>query len=299
MSDWWLGLAPAQATVDCGGRDHRLKWQNGELRALDHADVENEQTLAALGGQPSTCLEMLGAWERHQDNLRVLVLASRGPTDPLRVPDDAGAHIGIAQPQIVSQPRPGRARRRAVWSSGGGGTFTMTSATRAVARPSGWTAYGPAGRVPRSAQAQNELAALLGLGGGLPDRLVAAVAAAWRERLVRKDRAVARARPQLHAALYGRALAAMRAWVGPAAADASVELIGEGRAPSLTTENGMLHAKLPFGWLIDVWAKDLATIWGRWCLAAESDDGLLWRLTTVAPDLGRPRVVTLQLPGSA
>ena len=44
----------------------------------------------------------------------------------------------------------------------------------------------------QKARAESELLALLGLGGGLPERLVATVAAAWKERL-RQTREAARA----------------------------------------------------------------------------------------------------------
>ena len=76
-------------------------------------------------------------------------------------------------------------------------------------------------------------------------------------------------------------------------------MIGESDQPRLTSEDGVVRAELPFGWLVDVWAKDLATIWGRFCLAAATSDGRTWRLTTVGPDLGPPSLITLQLPDEA
>jgi hypothetical protein len=87
----------------------------------------------------------------------------------------------------------------------------------------------------------------------------------------------------------------MRPWLGGSGLESRLTMIGEGGSPKLTREDGAVRAELPFGWLVDVWAKGLATIWGRFCLAAVSDDGLTWRLTTVGPDLGPPSLVTLQL----
>jgi hypothetical protein len=158
-----------------------------------------------------------------------------------------------------------------------------------------WRAPGPRGRVSRRAQAEDELLSLLRLGGGVPERLVASVAAAWRQRLTQPDRAVARARPQLDAALHGRLFAAMRSWLGGRVVRSELAVIREDDEPRLVSEPGLIRAEVPFGWLVDVWAKDLATIWGRFCLAATTDDGSTWRLTTVAPDLGPPSVIMLGL----
>jgi hypothetical protein len=157
---------------------------------------------------------------------------------------------------------------------------------RVSALQSGWTAYGPSGRASQRAEAENELVALLGLGGGVPERLVATVAAAWRDRLGQRDRSLTRARPQLRAALHGRAFLAMHRWLGGSGLESRLRMIGEGDAPKLIREDGAVRAELPFGWLVDVWAKDLATVWGRFCLAATTEDGLMWRLTTVTLQLG-------------
>jgi hypothetical protein len=58
-----------------------------------------------------------------------------------------------------------------------------------------------------------------------------------------------------------------------------------------------VHADLPFAWLAEVWSKGLATVWGRFCLDAKSDDGRRWTLTTVGPDLGDSAPLTLELSG--
>ncbi len=285
MNAWWLGLAPAQATVSCGGNEHRLHWEAGELQALDHGDVEGELALAALGGQRYTCMDMLGAWERHSDDLRVLVLGSRGARDQVVVQQDLSTQLGGAGPQSSPVAGPQVRRARAGFAAIG----------QVALRPSGWTAYGPSGRASKQAAAENELLALLGLGGGLPARLLAGVAAVWRERLTQPDGAFARVRPQLHAALHGRAFAAIGAWLGQSELRLELKMVRERGEPRIATEHGVVRAELPFGWLVDVWAKDFATIWGRFCLSAASDDGRVWTLTTVSPDLGRPSLVKLEL----
>ena len=250
MNPWWLGLAPAQATVTCGGAEHRLRWEAGELTALDHEDPEAERALAALGAERCTCVDVLDAWAGHRDDARVLVLASRGQIDPLAPPGDEVAQFGIAQPAIVGgftvrgrgagrvqrpRRRPATVRRAGAsvsYAAGRGGGFFGPGA-------------GPTGSMARKAEAEDELIALLGLGGGLPE---------------------------VH-----------------------LTMIGDGGEPSLATEDRAVRARLPFGWLVDVWAKGLATIWGRCCLAANTDDGQAWELVTVGPDFGRPTPIRVEL----
>jgi hypothetical protein len=295
--EWWKSLSPAQASVECGGERHRLRWENGTLHALDHGDAESERTLAALGGQSCTCLDLIEAWNHHRDDLRVLVLGSRGPTDILAVQDEVATQLGIIRPQAVTA---GVALASSVTRSSAMRTQRMSAMGRR--RSSGLTAYAPVGghpppsaRISQKAQAENELLALVALGGGLPDRLTATVAAAWKERLQHSRRPPARSRAQLHAALHARVFAAIRSWLGASGPASQLKMIGKNGKPKLISEDGYVRAELPFGWLTDVWAPGLATIWGRFCLAATSDDGRRWRLTTVGPDLGSPSVVTLQL----
>jgi hypothetical protein len=56
MSHWWTGIPPAQATVSSGGHTHALRWETGELSAIDHGDPEPQVTVA---GQMRPCLELL------------------------------------------------------------------------------------------------------------------------------------------------------------------------------------------------------------------------------------------------
>jgi hypothetical protein len=200
MTEWWTGIAPAQATVECGGGRHRLHWADGRVVALDHDDPEGERALAALGGQRCTCIDLLDAWDRHANDPRVLVLARRGPRDPLVDQVDPRQ-----QGSMVA--RPVRAPRAA----------SVSSTTFAIAG-SGGSPFRPLGRTSAAARAEAELQALLGLGGGLAERLSGSVAAAWRERLAHRERTVAGVRRQLHAALYGRVLATISAWLGELAA---------------------------------------------------------------------------------
>ncbi|MGO9975212.1 MAG: hypothetical protein ACLP01_20910 [Solirubrobacteraceae bacterium] len=315
MSDWWVGIAPAQVTVACGVEQHRLRWEGGALRALDHADLEGERTLAALGGEPCACVELLDAWDRHRDDPRVLALASRGPADRLAPQGEEQGPYGTAGRQVLG-PRSSNVARLsssgastagprvlgprssnvARLSSSGAG-FVGRTAALGVQSVRGRALAGPQAGRTKQERMEEELIALLGLGGGLPERLQASVTATWRQRIASRERGVARVRPQLHAALYGRVLATVGAWLGGSGQRVRLTMIGERGRTRVTEEDGAVAAELPFGWLADVWCRDLALVGGRLCLAAATEDGgRTWSLTTVAPDLGRSAVVTLALP---
>lgn len=85
---WWTGIAPAQAHVKCGGGTHTVRWEAGRLVAVDHDDLDDEATLAALAGEPLPCIELVRSWQRRRNDPRVLTLGSRGPTDLLAAADD-------------------------------------------------------------------------------------------------------------------------------------------------------------------------------------------------------------------
>jgi hypothetical protein len=132
---------------------------------------------------------------------------------------------------------------------------------------------------------EGELIELLTLGGGLPDRLQAHAAATWTRRLRTGHANLPGALPQLHAALYGRVLAALRLWLGDPALAIDLELIDPADARHLQRVDDRITVALPFAWLSEAWAPGLTTIFGRLCLAADTADGIHWTLDTVAPDL--------------
>jgi hypothetical protein len=303
MNPWWLGLGPAQAIVTCGEHNHRLRWAEGALTAVDHEDPEAERALAALGGQRCTCVDVLDAWARHEGDQRVLVLASRGPADPIAAHADWTAQLA-ARPRAITAAMPTPARVSAPQLLRRPGR-RRAKAARATARASGsgWTAYapaspGPVGRIPRGTEPESELVALLGLGGGLQDRLVATVAATWARRFEQPGPELSEARPSLTASMQGRLSAAVQSWLGRADVAVELELIEDGRAPDLAERGGAIQAALPFDWLAEVWARGLATIFGRFCLAASTDDGRAWTLTTVGPEFGPPAPIRVELPAA-
>ena len=282
MTPWWLSLPEAQATIDCGEQTHRLRWQQGDLQAVDHEDIEAERTLAALGDQRCACADVLDAWARHASDLRVLVLASRGPTDPLAIQADQAASPSapIARPRRPGRSRPGR--------RASGIAFLATRAGPGGTRQS-------AGPIAP----EDELQRLFSLGGGLPERLVATVVSEWATRLARPDATHQTAHAQLHAALYGRVTAAVRNWLGEPDREIELRMIGNGDTPTLVEgDQGLLRAELPFQWLADIFVRGLATVWGRFCLTATTTDGQHWTLSTITPDLGPAQPMTVQLPAS-
>ena len=163
-------------------------------------------------------------------------------------------------------------------------------ARRSVAQSIGATGGGGIGGGDDEAE---RLATLLSLGGGVSRRLLATVAAHWQARFAAApDAELQRCPPQLEAALYGRVLASLVAWLGQRAVGLDLELIPAGELPSLrTAAGGELRARLPFGWLVDVWGRELEVFWGRFCLTATTVDGHDWELRASAPELGEPAVI--------
>ena len=311
MTPWWLGLGPAQATVTCGEHSHRLRWSNGALHAVDHDDPEAERALAALGGQRCACVEVLDAWTRHEADPRVLVLASRGAADPVAAeaswtaqlagrrgtlataPPIAGSMSGgwVGRPRVTPAQllrRPSRRRSAAKAKVTGGASMANISQTLA-----------PIGQIPLRSEPESELVALLGLGGGLPDRLVAGVAAAWARRFEEPGPELSEARASLRASMEGRLWTSVRGWLGRIDVPIALDLIEDRRAPSIGDHEGTIRAALPFDWLAEVWSRGLAVVFGRFCLAASTEDGLAWTLTTVGPDFGPPAPVRVELPAAS
>ncbi len=65
--------------------------------------------------------------------------------------------------------------------------------------------------------------------------------------------------------------------------------------PMLRQGDGGIHANLPFRWLAEVWASQLVTVAGRFCVAATTS-GNRWTLSTIGPDLSELRPVVVELP---
>jgi hypothetical protein len=253
--DWSIGIAPASATVECGAESHTVEWRDGRFSVPAHADPEGERALAALGGQPCACVQLLDAWERHAADPLVLVLGPRGRSR------------GRPSRGVPRRRRPG-ALRRAVpvpavgWRGG-----------------AGWWSYpGAPGASIVTGEPMGGLELLLGLDGEIPHRLVAGVAAALVDRS--GDPALG---PTLHAALYGRLLATFWRWPEPAT-DVTLHM-SHGEAGLVRNRDGELTATLPFTWLTEVWARELELVDGELTLSAHPGAAGTWELVTVDRDM--------------
>ena len=238
MTHWWASIPPAEVTVPCGGDTHTVRWEAGELIAVDHSDPEGDVTLA---GESVPCLELLRTWSRRADDPHVLTLASRGPTDPLDIDID-GLRFDYGEPRH---------------------------------------------------QTEEQTLRLLAAGGRLPDRLQATTAAIWTRRLRTGHAALGTARPQLEAALYGRVLRTLRAWLGEPQLTVELTMIGHEEQRRIVHTADGVEVSLPFSWLSDVWIRGLAVTFGRLCIAADTTDGASWTLDTLGPGLADLRQFTI------
>src|ERR1700760_3606128 len=268
VTDWWLVLDPAEIIVRCGGAGHRVRWEQGRLLACDHGDVEDERALAALGGERFACIELLDAWARHTDDLRALTRAPRDISDPVRSsewissPGARGGYIPVPAWEVRGLPLPSEPRI---------GRFPVY--------PRSWD------------DSEAELIALLGVGGGIGERLIATVAATWAARL--RDGAGTGAQPRLRAALHARVLTTLRSWLAEPELTLSLHSVDDRAARSLRRAGGRVRVELPFAWVSEVWAKGLQIVDDRFCLAATPDAGG-WELETVGRDLGAVERIELE-----
>jgi hypothetical protein len=299
---WWAAFGPAEAPLRCCDAEHRLRWADGKLQAVDHPDAEGELVLAALGSDTSPCLDTVMAWGRHSDDLAVLAVGPRSASDPVTIPaavlDEAAARgmtgqqsLGVAggTSAMIYAHRPALPRR--VASYGGFRAGKRFLGRRPAAQPtrahglvsfsSGWSGSRPlrprgfAGRLgfPGSPHfgwpgaeadpARIELIRLLALGPQFQFRLSAAVAHAWSADGERAGRAE-QVRPALIAALAGRLAPAAAQWLGidPGEVDAAISDEAEWGEITRTGREGdaRLLARLPVGWLAEVWAPGFAVV---------------------------------------
>ncbi len=237
-------LAPAVARIACSDRTHTLLWRDGALHTPDHPDPEAERALASLGGAPCRCVELLDAWAGCAADPRVLVLGPRGSEAAPPLGHDDGPGI-----------RPVRAKSL---------------------RPGSAVMYRRSGSAPgATTETTDPILDCLALGGALPHRLVACAASVLAGRVQEPTLAA-----QLYAALYGRLLVSLGHWLGELP-ELELAMIEAGEPPTLTATGGGVAARIPFHWLIDVWAAGLDTVAGRFTLAADFDPASGGELLTI------------------
>ena len=151
--------------------------------------------------------------------------------------------------------------------------------------PSTSTSTSSGSATGRTGETEEQTLRLLAAGGRLPDRLQATTAAIWARRLRTGHAALENARPQLEAALYGRVLRTLRAWLGEPQLTIELTMIEPAEQRTIVRTAAGIDVSLPFSWLPDVWMRGLAVTFGRLCIDAETTDGSSWTLHTLGPDL--------------
>ncbi|HXW35014.1 MAG TPA: hypothetical protein VEJ87_10590 [Acidimicrobiales bacterium] len=317
---WWNGHAPAEARVECSGELHRVRWEEGRLSVPDHEDVEGERALAALGGDPCACVDVLDSWERHRGDLRILTISSRGAGDVFWS-SGPGPTVGSYPSQVSGAlfgqggQGPFRAAGNFLRPSSSSQSFASrghalggTAVSSRVAGVARSRSGGPvvvgggpvralgssAGTSASPAQLElEEIYSVLFLGGGLFDRLVATVVAIWANREDSGDATDHRA--EMAAALSGRATLALRGWLGDPNQLVEVEMTNPSTSGELLRRDDLIIARLPFRWLSDVWTRGLSVVLGRFSLGLLEASDHRQRVTTVSPDLADVRPVTVSV----
>lgn len=248
---WWAGLAPALATVDCGGATHRVRWSQGALHLDDHDDADAEEALVALGGDPPACFALVALWRAYATEPQLVTLGRRPgeETVGLDAPSGAGGAVSLTVPGAASR-----------------GMAAALERMRAVH------------------QRRADLLRLLSLPTPMIDRLVLSVLAACAERWddddFREEHGL-----RLGAALSVRATPALRRLARRLAGpdcdpDVGVSPLWPGRATPLVaarveTPRPVVTAELPLSWLVDVWGRGISEPGDEFVLAVRDgrDDG--------------------------
>jgi hypothetical protein len=295
--NWYLSLPAAESSVPCGGGTHAVRWEAGRLTLPAHPDAEAELVLGALGGDKPACVSLAETWERHSDDLGVLVAGPRSAADAVTVTWKQIAkqqtHLaGLGTGGPPGPPtRPGTPPQPGTPASGS--RPGLQPPGKAVSRAIGVSGARAAGRrrgaggdeFSRRARERLEVLELLALGREFQFRLSGAVAAAW----AAEDRAQQRAerRPELTAALTGRFAPVAAEWLG-IDPDAITIVPHEGPGwGTLSMAEGRLTGALPMSWLARVWACGLAIADGHLVVAVTE------------PGYPRAKVLALAEPGAS
>jgi hypothetical protein len=166
---WFTSLPSCETEVPCGAGRHTVRWEAGSLLLPSHPDVEGELVLAALGGEKARCIELAGAWGRHTDDLSVLAIGPRGPTDEIAVgwDDVIAAAQASPGPRSANVPGLGGRPRPGALASRPGPTMARVAARRRRVQEAALAAQ----------RRRNDILSLLALGHGFQVRLIGQVAA--------------------------------------------------------------------------------------------------------------------------
>lgn len=296
-------LPVATATLECQGESHTIRWEAGDLVAMDHDDPEGERALAALGGTGMVCIDVLNAWQKHRRDPRLLTVCTRGPGDPVQPWPRGQGPVGQGQTfGPVTTLMRGRAtgnsflRARGGRMAQGGSTFGGGGAISAAAGSRPGRPGIPAGRADEGDRLAS-LEMLVGLGSQVPVRLVATVTAHLLADLASGAEGSASVVPALQASLFGRAHNALVNWLEGSAMVATVE-VAEPGAPAAVERapvGGEVRALLPLSWVAEVWGRGLTVVAGRLVLGVLEATPERTVMETLGPDWGPPRAVAIEL----
>jgi hypothetical protein len=254
---WWLGVGPAESRVACGPNEHRIRWVDGALVAVDHADPDAEALLFSMGADEPTCLQVLRHWKSHAADPRVLLLAGRHPGDAITVGvDDLTRARQAWEERLGSSPidAAGRFRPRST-----GPPIPPSDEAIGPEHPS---AVLPADQAERHLG----LLQLLSLDPSLQRRLQLEVASHLAD-LADVEGAgrdaggwdqAASAYAALEAATVGRIVPVVRRWSAGLVVDAAI-----GTPAGVSTGlRGAITITVGSRWLADVWGRYLAAVGG-------------------------------------
>ena len=280
---WFTSLPSCETEVPCGTGRHTVGWEAGSLRLPSHPDAEAELVLAALGGEKARCVELAEAWARHTDDLSLLAIGPRGPSD----------EIAVGWDDVVVAAQTGQA-------PGFPGSPSRPQPMRLASQPGPWSARVAARQrqmreeVLAAQRRRNDILSLLALGYGFQVRLIGQVAATHAVRLEGRltdpPEGGEQVRPALVAAIAGRLAPAAEEWLGIDPDQVVVSLHhGPGWGSAELTGRGedrRLRVSLPAGWLASVWACGLAQTGRHLVVAVEQ------------PGWPQARVLGLRSPGA-
>ena len=297
-------LPVATAMLGCQGQSHTIRWDAGDLVAMDHDDPAGERALAALGGTGMPCIDVLNAWQRHRRDPRLLTVCTRGPGDPVQSCSSGQGQVGQGVPfgavttlmrgratgNAFLRARGGRTAQGGLSTFGGGRAVSASVAAR-PGRPGM-----PAGRADEGDRLAS-LEMLVGLGSQVPVRLVATVTAHLLADLASGAEGSASVVPALQASLFGRAHNALVNWLEGSAMVATVE-VAEPGAPAAVERapgGGGVRAVLPLSWVAEVWGRGLTVVMDRLVLGVLEAAPERTVVETLGPDWGPPRAVVIEL----
>ncbi|MCA1840605.1 MAG: hypothetical protein ABR507_04595 [Actinomycetota bacterium] len=220
---------PVRGTISCGGVEHEIGWDAGDL-TLFHHDIDAEKALAALGGEACECIRVFDAWTTSDPLTDAAFLRPEGELPLSRVIENNLQYVQMAQNRYLPSTHPAYVH-----------------------------ALDEAGVLERQL-------CLAQLPRALRDRFCLELIVAVSD-LIDDDQAGPLMEEALSARANASLEMCMRSWRRiDHASFITVEawLCEEDEPPSIvgwaTERSGMAAASLPIGWLIDVWGHGLALV---------------------------------------